>query len=77
MLRERHLGFFAERVDAGWCLGSKCLPGVPPAGNWKQCSLASHQISSEVQEGFLWLDEIEFIPVPEVLQAHVDWACAN
>lgn len=51
MLRERHLGPFVERGDAGWWASCRDL---------KQGSLASHLISSEAQEGFLWMDEIKF-----------------
>lgn len=51
MLRERRLGPFAEWGDAGWRASCRDL---------KQGSLGSHQIFSEAQEGFLWVDEIKF-----------------
>lgn len=53
-----------RQILAGfWDSGSKTLHGWSPERIGKQGSLASHLISSVIQKGFLWLDEIELIQV--------------
>lgn len=59
-----------------WERGSKCFRGEAPAER-RAVFADITLISSGAQESFLWLDEIESIHVPEMLQAHVGGAYAG